>query len=198
MSNAAKGFTLVELLVATALLALLTLLVAPLVHNFASGATVELAAGEIAVALRQARAYAVRHSANVGVKFRTGDDGRVRWGLYLDGNGNGVRTKEIDSGVDPLAAPVRTLAHFGHTARFGFPAGRAPRDPSDPRRRLDRLDDPIRFNASDIASFTPFGGSTPGSIYVTDGRHRLLAVRVSNRTGRVHVLSYDPRRERWR
>ena len=82
--------------------------------------------------------------------------------------------------------------------RFGFPPGPPPRDPSDPRRRLDRLDDPLRFNRSDIASFDPLGGATPGSAYLTDGQTQLAAVRVLSTTGKVRVIVYDRRKQTWR
>jgi hypothetical protein len=82
--------------------------------------------------------------------------------------------------------------------RFGFPPGRPPRDPADPRRRLDRLDDPIRFNRSDIASFGPLTGSTPGSVFVTDGARHLAVVRVASATARARILRYEPEGETWR
>ena len=63
---------------------------------------------------------------------------------------------------------------------------------------MDRLDDPIRFNRSDIASFGPLGGSTPGSLYVTDSIRHLAAVRVFGRTGKVKVLRWDAVEDRWR
>ena len=62
---------------------------------------------------------------------------------------------------------------------------------------MDRLDDPIRFNQSDLASFDPLGTATPGSLYLTDGQSRLTAVRVTSRTGRVRVLRYDSRARAW-
>ena len=193
-----RGFQLVELLVAAALLAIGLLLAVPPLERAASGLVTRLAAEEIVSALRQARAFANRHAEKVGVKFRVADDGRVTWALYRDGDDDGVRSADIESGVDPLAAPARSLAHFGRTARLGFPAGEMPTDPSDPRRRLDRRDDPIRFNRSDIASFSPLEGSTPGSIYVTDGSRHLLVVRLYNRTARAHILAWDPDRRNWR
>jgi hypothetical protein len=81
--------------------------------------------------------------------------------------------------------------------RFGFPPGRPVRDPGDPRKLLS-TDDPIRFNQSDLASFGPLGTSTPGSLYLTDGQSRLLAVRVYGRTGKVKVIAYDFDAEVWR
>ena len=192
-----RGFQLVDLLTATAVAAVSMLLVAPPLLRLCRGVTVELAADELVGALRQARAYAIRHSTNVGVKFRVEPDGRAAWALYRDGDGDGVRTADIDRGVDSMAAPFRNLEQFGATARLGFPPGRVPRDPSNPRKRLDRLDDPIRFNNSDLASFSPIDGATPGSIYVTDGATRLLCVRIDSRSGRARILRWDRELDAW-
>jgi hypothetical protein len=193
-----SGAELVELVVVTAISALLLVLGVPPLLRAASGVSLRLAADEVATTFMLARGYALRHSARVGVKFRVGADGTVLWRLHRDGDGDGVRSDDIESGVDPAAAPAQRLAHFGRTIRFGFPPGEPPRDPSDPRRRLDRLEDPIRFNRSDVASFSAFGGATPGSVYITDGAGRLVAVRVSGPTGRVRVLTYRVAEERWR
>ena len=86
---------------------------------------------------------------------------------------------------------------MGSYAHFGFPPGPAPRDPGNPSSRLDRLDDPIRFNRSDIASFDQLGTSTPGSLYLTDGRALLSVVRLFGRTGKVKILRYDSKTEKW-
>jgi len=192
------GFQLVDLLVTLAVAALLLVVAAAPLARLTGKLRVRLAAEELVGAMREARAFAIRHSEKVGLKFRTEADGAVWWALYRDGDDDGVRTADIDSGVDPLAAPRRNLAHFGRGVRFGFPPGSAPSDPADPHCRLDRLDDPLRFNTSDIASFSPLEGSTPGSIYLTDGVARLLVVRVDGRTGRPHVLEWDATARSWR
>lgn len=192
-----RGFQLIDLLVATAVSSFALLLAAPPLSRMISGLALDLAATEIQGAMREARAFAIRNAANVGVKFRVADDDSVTWALYLDGDGDGVRSADIDDGTDPLAAPERRLAHFGDTARLGFPAGRRPSDPSNPRRRLDRLDDPIRFNRSDIASFDPLGTATPGSVYLTDGERRLSCVRIDSRAARSRTLRWDAATDRW-
>lgn len=198
MRSSESGFQLVELLVTAAVAMFAIGIATPPVLEWAAARQVRLAAGEVGSALALARAYAVTHSVHVGVKFRVAESGAVSWTLHRDGDGDGVRTNDIDAGVDPPVAPTRHLLHFGRQVRLGFPPGTPPRDPADPRRRLDRLDDPIRFNRSDIASYSPLGGSTPGSVYVTDGRSRLAALRVFAATGRMRVITYDARTERWR
>lgn len=191
------GFTLVDLVVTLAVLSLAATLAAPPLLRASSGLVTRLAAEEVAVALEQARAFSIRHSMKVGLKFHVAADGAVAWALYRDGDGDGVRTNDIESGTDPRLTTRRSLVHFGRTARLGFPDGEAPRDPSDPHRKLDRLDDPIRFNRSDIASFSPLDGATPGSVYVTDGEHHLWVVRLNNRTARVHLLRWNRADRRW-
>ena len=48
-----------------------------------------------------------------------------------------------------------------------------------------------------MASFDPLGTATPGTVYLTDGREILVAVRVTDRTGRVRTMIYDYGREAW-
>lgn len=193
-----SGFQLVEMVVALAVLTAVLVVGAPPLMGLSADLRLSLAASELVGTLRRARSLALRHNANVAVKLRTGDDGTVTFALHLDGDGDGVTTADIDRGTDLEVEPPRRLAHFGRDVRFGFPPGRPPTDPGDPRRPLDRLDDPIRFNRSDLASFGPLGTATPGSLYVTDGRSRLVAVRVFGTTGKVRVLTWDGDGRRWR
>ncbi len=191
------GHTLLELLVGSVLLLGLALLAARPLAEGTALLRLKLAAGELVGTLRTARSVALRDGANVAVKFRTRADGGVTFALYRDGDGDGVLNSDVRSGVDPEVAPPRPLAHFGRHAFFGFPPGPPPPDPGDPRRRLATAD-PVRFNASDLASFGPLGTSTPGSLYLTDGRRHLVAVRVFGRTGKVRVAVYDPAERVWR
>jgi type II secretory pathway pseudopilin PulG len=197
MRAAERGFQIIELVVVLAVMSvLLTLSVPPLIE-MAGDLRVKLAAQELVGALRLARAWAVRYSANVAVKFDHDEQGFVTFAFYRDGDEDGVRNRDIDSGVDPLVVPPRRLAHLTQFINFGFPPDSRPRDPGSPRRYLN-TDDPIRFNESDLASFGPLGTSTPGSLYITDGRSRLAVVRVFGRTGKVKVLTYDFDEEVWR
>ncbi len=197
MTSHETGFQLAELLVSLTVLTLILLLGAPSLVQASADMRLRLAADELAGVLRLARASAVRLDANVAVKFSTEPDGTVTFTLYRDGNGNGVLNREITSGIDrPLGAP-RRLANLGKGAGFGFPPGPPPPDPGSPGHLLSP-GDPIRFNSSDLASFSALGTSTPGSLYLTDGVRKLVAVRVANRAGKVRVLTYVPERRIWR
>ncbi len=190
------GYTVFELLVVTAIAGLVAAFTLPPLSNWVAALRVEMAAAEVAGALQMARLYAARSNVKVAVKFRTAPNGEVTWALYRDGDGDGVRNRDIDRGVDPLERAPRPLARLGRDVHFGFPPGEPPRDPSG--RRLKRLHDPIRFNSSDLASFSPRGTSTPGTVYITDGRYHLAAARVNNRAGKITVLRYHPLDETWR
>ncbi len=192
-----RGFQLVQLVVALAIVGSTAAVAIPPVLRWSSALRVRMAAAEFVGVLRKARILAVSTRSNVGVKFWPVEQGRVAFALHRDGDGDGVRTADIRSGVDPAIGPPMQLQHVGAHVRLGFPPGPAPRDPARPSRRLDRLDDPIRFNRSDIASFNPFGESTPGSLYLTDGVRALAVVRLFGGTGKVKVLVYDPARESW-
>jgi type II secretory pathway pseudopilin PulG len=192
------GYTIVELVATMAFVGITAGLVLPELMAWSSKTRVNTAAGELVGTLRMARTFAMRHSAHVAVKFdTTSRAGAVHFALFRDGDGDGVRNNDIRSGEDPRAVPWRQLSNFGPRVYFGFPHDLQPRDPGDPRRALDRLQDPIRFNNSDLASFSPEGTSTPGSLYVTDGRN-LAVVRVLGMSGRVKVLRWDRSAARWR
>lgn len=197
MGSKEAGFQLVELLVLLLVLSIVAALGLPAAFSASAGSRVRLAAAELVTGLRMARSYAVRHNVNVGLKLVATAEGGVSYRLYRDGDGDGVRTRDILGGIDTPAGPERTMAVRGSRVGLGFPPGRPPRDPGDPRRRLARLDDPIRLGRSDIASFSALGTATPGTLYLTDRRHHLVAVRITSMTGRVKVLVYDREREVW-
>lgn len=197
MHQLRNGYSLVELLMIGTLLSFLVLFFAPRIVSWSGVVQVRLAAGEVAAKLSEARMSAVRHRANVALRFETVDQ-RPTIAMYRDGDGDGVLAKDIEAGIDVRTMPRRTIAMTAGSVRFGFPAGRSPVDPSEPRRRLVRLHDPIRFNRSNMASFSELGTATPGTVYLTAADRHLAAVRVDGRSGHVTILLYDPEEEVWR
>lgn len=192
------GFTMVDLLVAIALLGLLVGIAWPRINIWFGAVRTRMAAGEVAGALAQARLDAIRHQAKVAVRFETLEDGTVVMTEYKDGDRDGVLSRDIRGGVDTQEKASRRLSALDGKIHFGFLYGEAPTEIGDPSRRIQRLMDPIRFNRSDMASFNPNGTATPGTVYLTDGHTSLVAVRVSSMSGLISIWTYDRKTELWR
>ena len=192
LSNA--GMTLTELLLWMALSSWAFVLMTAGIARLEEAVAIRSAVHETTVAFYRARSSAIARNRNVGLKFRKNGP-RHEWTVYVDGNGNGVLSSEISSGVDP------ELGVYLPWSRNDVLPGimndiRVP-DPSTPGRYLDRIDDPIRFNNSDICSFSGIGESTPGSIYLWDGRNRMAVVRVFGATAKVRTLYYRRGEKGW-
>ncbi len=192
-----RGFQVADLVVALGVFGLAFVLGVPQLLKITADLRVRMAGGEVVGVLRQARSLAIRSNANVALRFATGPQGEVTFTLYRDGDGDGVLNADIKAGIDPQVGPVMRLESVGREVRIGLP-NRPVRDPGDPGHYLDRLNDPVRFNSSDLASFGPLGTGTPGSVYLTDGGSHLVVVRVLGGSGRVRLLRYDFGSETWR
>jgi hypothetical protein len=189
------GYSAAELVAVLAIVGAVAAIAAPGVSHLNTALAVRSSAGEVRAMLFQARALAISRGRYVGVKFRKNGN-RYEWALYGDGNGNGIRTAEIASGMD-MSLGI-TIPWNRTDVMPGILKGSRVPDPADPRKALDRLDDPIRFNASDICSFSPLGESTPGSIYLWDGRDRMAVVRVYGRTAKFRTLYFVRREKAWK
>ena len=164
---------------------------APLTASVIDDARVRQAAGFAATKLRLARHHAVSRAAMTGVVFdRVG--GRWTFRICLDGNGNGLRRADVTAGVDPCVdGPFDLEAMFGGTSVAVDPALRGPNgEPGSP--------DAVRFGASDLASFSPLGSSSSGSLLVRSPNGIQFMVRVAGVTGRTRLLRYDAQARVWR
>jgi len=181
----ASGASFVGSVLALTVLATVAALATPSVLNLRSSVAVRSAAGEVGIAFFRARSLAISSGRNVGLKFRRNGD-RWEWTVYADGNGNGVRTADITRGID------KPVGAFGWTRNDVMPGilGAAVPDPGQPSSYLTNPSDPIRFNSSDICSFSPVGESTPGSVYLWDGHDRMAVVRVFGRSAKLRTLYY--------
>jgi type II secretory pathway pseudopilin PulG len=174
---------LVETLFVMGLLALCAAIAIPQATVTLDGARATAAARYLAGRMALARTEAVSRSATVALRFEDQPAG-IAFGVYLDGNHDGVRTADINAGVDPrLDGPVRLWELFPGVS-IGVTAASGQRDP-------------VQVGASNILSFTPAGTSTSGSIYIRGRDDSQLAVRVLGATGRTRVLRHDPRRGTW-
>jgi prepilin-type N-terminal cleavage/methylation domain-containing protein len=192
---ATRGFSLTETLVVLLLLGTVAAVTAPLAQGIYADTRIRSAGRETSLAFWRARLEAIRTHRETAVRVER-RDGRYQLIVYGDGNGNGVRNREIDAGIDPRSKGGWTWDRSDVTVGI-LQNVRVP-DPSDPSRRLSRTEDPVRFNNSNLCSFSPISESTPGSLYLTDGKTKMAVVRVLNRTGRIRVLYFTAGEPRWR
>ena len=184
-----RGFTLAELMVAVAIIAIMVAISIPRLSSVSRQRAVKGGAGDIAAVLRFARSRAVARSANCGVKFRN-VNGSWHYAIYDDGDHDGVRNDDITKGVDRLYRASEPLLRGVGPVRIGLPD--IPQRDPDHGDIIDPDDSPIRFGKSQICSFSPTGAGTPGSVFVSDGISRTMIVRVYGSTGRVKLLTCTP------
>ena len=188
---AATGYSLIELMFVIGLVATLGAMAVPQSLAALDDQRTAGAARYLAGRLQRTRMEAIRRNRAVGLKFsRVG--GRYGYGVYVDGNGNGVHSTEIASGVDPELMASEQLADQFRNVDFGALPGLPPVDGVTPPGG-----DPVRLGTSDIASFSPQGTATPGSLYIR-GQRAQYVVRLYGDTARTRILRFDARTRLWR
>ncbi|MCL4810206.1 MAG: prepilin-type N-terminal cleavage/methylation domain-containing protein, partial [Thermoanaerobaculia bacterium] len=157
-----RGLSLPELLTTLAILSIGAGLSAAALHAYVGMATLRAATHEVATVFNMARARAIHRGAYCGVKW-VARDGDLTLQVHQDGDGDGVRSDDIDRGVDPLVFGPLSVKSRWPKVTVAFIPGFLARDPSG--NPVGDLSDPVRFGRSDIASFSPFGDCSPGSVW---------------------------------
>lgn len=189
-----RGITLPELLTTLAVLSVAGGLSASALHAFAGMTTLRSAAHEIATVFTEARSRAIYRGAYCGVQW-VASDGDLTLQVFDDRDGDGVRTDDIRKGIDTPASAALSVRSRWPKVSVGFIPGFTARDPNgDP---AGDLSDPIRFGRSDIASFSPFGDCSPGTIWLGDGARRQSIVRLTPGTARISVYEWAAARGKW-
>jgi hypothetical protein len=136
---------------------------------------------------------AVMRSAMVGVQFTQTAAG-YSYAVYLDGNRNGVLSRDIQRGIDRAIAAVERLPEQFTGVEFGVIPGLPPVDPGGTPPGTD----PIRLGSGNIVSFSALGTSSSGTVYIRSRRHAQYAVRVFGETGKTRMLKFEPRTRQWK
>jgi hypothetical protein len=188
------GYSFLELMMAMTLGVLLTAAAVPEYLTGLDDLRARGAAHHLSGRLQRARMDAVRRSAMVGVQFTRAPDGRYSYAVYLDGNRNGVLTRDIQSGIDrPIAAAERLPDQFPGI-EFGTIPGLPPVDAGGTAPGTD----PVRLGSGSIASFSALGTATSGTVYIRGRRDSQYAVRIFGETGRTRLLKFEPRTGTWK
>ena len=150
------------------------------------------AARYVSARLQRARMEAVMRSTNVAIQFTDTGNG-YEYAVYLDGNGNGVLTKDIESGVDRRISEVESLRSQFTGVDFGAVGGLPPVDPGGTAPGAD----PIRLGAGSLASFSPIGSSSSGTVYIRGRGDSQYAVRIFGETGKTRMMKFNRQTRRW-
>ncbi len=134
--------------------------------------------------LRQTRARAVAEARYVGVVFEEADGDPV-FLLYGDGNHNGIRRRDIDSGVEQRLREPYRLSETYPGVRYG----------SQPIGSETPFLPGLRIGRGRMVSFSPLGSSTTGTLFLSNQYGLVYAVVVFGSTGRVRIARY--RGGRW-
>lgn len=189
-----RGFTVSEALVSISILGLVFALGLSLCTDVLFETALSAACQEVAGVFNLARGRAVFHGHDVGVKWIS-VGGDVVLSVYEDGNGNGVATADIKAGVDRLVAGPYWMKGRYPGITFSFVPDYSGPDPNgDP---VANLKDPIKFGKSDICTFSPVGHASPGTVYLSNGRHRQAMVRVSPSNARIQTFTWHGKNKRW-
>jgi type II secretory pathway pseudopilin PulG len=170
-------------MVVTGVIATLAGVVVPQVLSSIDHSRGHAAARFLAARLGLARTQAVARGTAVGLRFVEEVRG-FTFTVFLDGNGNGIRTADILSGVDRPIEPTTSLFEQ-------FPGVDIGLTPSSPGT------EPVQLGRTNLLTFTPVGTATSGTIYIRDREGVQWAVRVLGATARTRVLRYDPATRGW-
>lgn len=187
------GYSLLELMAAMALSLTLAATAIPEYLAALDDMRASGAVHHVAARLQRARMEAVMRSATVGVQFVQTAAG-YSYAVYVDGNRNGVLTRDIQRGVDRVVIATERLPEQFSGVEFGAIPGLPPVDSGGTPPGTD----PIRLGAGNIASFSPLGTSSSGTVYIRSGRDVQYAVRIFGETGRTRMLKFDPRTRQWK
>ncbi len=191
-----RGMSLVEVVVTVALLIIILVVALPGLTEARRAAALGGASRKVQGLLFRCRAVAILNSQACALVFERRDDGTWRCFIAQDGDGDGIRRRDINRLVDPVVSEV-VFFETGE-AGLGILKGEFVPDPSGRGRLRGNLDDPVRAGRGDIITFTPRGTATPASIYLTDHHARMRVLRVYGGTGRVISRVWRSGWPKWR
>ena len=185
---AARGYSLVELLVAIGIILLLCSVAPPNIIGYRQEYALAGAALGFRTEFMRARSIATTKNTQTAIRFETDAAGFTTYSTYIDGNFNGVLSVDITAGTDPrIAGPFRLDA-----GQSGVVVGVLPGAPAPEGGALGS--EPIRFGNSRMISFSPLGTGTPGTFYLRT-KSSMAGVRVTGGSARVRIMIL--RGKRW-
>lgn len=178
-----RGLSMVEAVLVVAVVAVIAAAALPGLDAIHRAAALRAASSQLKGLLYRCRADAVMNRRATAAVFDRRPDGSWRCFIAVDGDGDGIRSRDIRALVDPVVGEVLHFESGG--AGLGILQGEFVPDPSGRGRLRGDLSDPVRAGRGNMITFTPRGTASPASIYLTDHRSRMRVLRVYGGTGRV-------------
>ena len=178
-----RGLSMIEAVLVVTVVAVIAAAAFPGLDAIHRAAALSAASSQLKGLLYRCRADAVMNRRATAAVFERRPDGSWRCFIAVDGDGDGIRSRDIGALVDPV---VGEILHFeSGEAGLGILQGEFVPDPSGRGRLRGDLSDPVRAGRGNMITFTPRGTASPASIYLTDHRSRMRVLRVYGGTGRV-------------
>lgn len=183
------GASLLEVMVTVALVVTVTSLATPLAVHARDDQEGRSAATFLAGQFRLARQHAILTGRNTALVF---DLRNEEWTFVVcvDGDADGVSRADIATGLDPCQGSAQSLASW-------FSRASIHRASAVPDLSGNTDGAVVAFGSSRMASFSPLGTASSGSVTIMTRGGRHYAVRVAGVTGRVRVWRFAPESGRW-
>ncbi len=183
-----KGYTIIEALIVLFIVSLFLMIAIPaFTKYFIKRWEMEKSLRDLVSVLRDGRQQAITRNVYVGILFSLDRDLNLNYRFYKDGNGNGIRKKDIEKKIDKPLGSTKKI-EFNQFVKPGILSPNI-KDPST-GKKISNPKDPIKFGQSNICSFSPYGVSSSGSIYFTDKKTLQGVVRVYPSSGKIRILYY--------
>src|SRR5690348_4887802 len=103
-----RGSSLVEVLVATAIVGLLSGMSVVAAQSIWSRYALAAAAYDMRVAIAETRFLAMQTDRGAAIRFRL-EGGEWTYAIHLDGDGDGISSADIDKGIDRMQGQPRAV-----------------------------------------------------------------------------------------
>ncbi len=217
--KAEKGITLIELIVAIAIVGIISVLVAPEIGRFRSNYNARSCATDLIQHMRVARAMAIKENREYLIVFQLAGDPSAainpqgRYLIGFDGDGDNNLTTQLfdtfgicndtdnnrlpnndaDANGDNVPDCVRVVRinECGNDITFGYGAGTTP--PNGPNATVIPPSGIVLLNGTTVVDFNPNGSiGTTGSAYFQQTiRGYSYCVRISNTSGQTNMWKWD-------